>query len=102
MILFLGLGLSVVLIAVAGIVLTQERYQAALRSVSAVTLFEERFSDAQADPDDVKLAETGAVVYAILAIVAVLGVWGGATLFVIGTVHAGAYRVAVPPLPGYA
>ena len=27
---------------------------------------------------------------------------GGATLFVIGTVHAGAYRVAVPPLPGYA
>jgi len=102
-ILFLGLGLSVVLIAVAGIVLTQERYQAALREAyPAVTLFEERFSDAQADPDDVKLAETGAVVYAILAIVAVLGVWGGATLFVIGTVHAGAYRVAVPPLPGYA
>jgi len=102
-ILFLGLGLSVVLIAVAGIVLTQERYQAALREAyPAVTLFEERFSDAQADPDDVKLAETGAVVYAILAVVAVLGVWGGATLFVIGTVHAGAYRVAVPPLPGYA
>ena len=83
--------------------LTRGRYQAALREADpAGTLFEERFSDAQADPDDVKLAETGAVVYAILAVVAVLGVWGGATLFVIGTVHAGAYRVAVPPLPGYA
>ncbi len=102
-VLFLSLGLAVVLIAVAGIVLTQERYQAALREAyPAVTLFEERFSDAQADPDDVELAETGAVVYAVLAGLALLGLWGGATLFVIGTVHAGAYRVNVPPLPGYA
>jgi len=102
-VLFLSLGLAVVLVAVAGIVLTQERYQAALREAyPAVTLFEERFSDAQADPDDVELAETGAVVYAVLAGLALLGLWGGATLFVIGTVHAGAYRVKVPPLPGYA
>ena len=99
----LSLGLAAVLVAVAAVVLTQDRYQAALREAyPAVTLFEERFSDTAANPDDVRLAETGAVVYAILSGIAVLGVWGGATLFVIGAVHAGAYRVKVPPLPGYA
>ena len=97
--LLLALGLG----AVAGIVLTQERYQAALREAyPAVTLFEETFSATEAAPDDVQLAKDGAVAFAILAGVAVVGLWGGATLFVIGTIHASAYRVHVPALPGMA
>lgn len=67
----------------------------------AITLFEERFSAVQADPDDVALARDGFVVWVILAGVAIVGLWGGATLFVVGTIHHGAYRVSVPPLPGW-
>jgi hypothetical protein len=95
--------LAILLGAVAGIVTTQKRYQAALREAyPAVTLFEERFDPAIANPDDVQVMKDGAVVFAILGGIAAVGLWGGATLFVIGTVHAGAYRVRVPPLPGYA
>ncbi len=102
-ILVICLVLAVILGAVAGVVLTQERYQAAVREAyPAVTLFEEHFSATEADPDDVSLAKDGAVVFAILAGIAGVGLWGGATLLVIGTIHAGAYRVAVPPLPGFA
>ncbi|MBI5958389.1 MAG: hypothetical protein HY866_06635 [Chloroflexi bacterium] len=95
------LVLTVLLGLAAGAVLSQERYQAALREAyPAVTLFEERFSQTEADPDDVSAAHDGAVAYTILAGVALVGLWGGATLFVIGTIHAGAYRVSVRPLPG--
>lgn len=95
--------LALALAAVGGIMLSQDRYQAALREAyPAVTLFEEHFSTDRADPDDVQTAKDGAVAFAILAGIAVVGVWGGATLWVIGTVHAGAYRAHVPPLPGYA
>lgn len=93
--------LAILLGIAGGIVTAQDRYQAALRDAyPAVTLFEERFSQAEADPDDVALVKDGAVAYAILAGIAGVGLWGGATLFVIGTIHAGAYRVTVPPLPG--
>jgi hypothetical protein len=96
LVLVIGLG------AVAGIVLRNERYQAALREAyPAVTLFEEHFSATQAEPADVNLAKDGAVAYAIVAGIAVVGLWGGVTLWVIGTIHAKTYRVHVSPLPGW-
>ncbi len=99
----LSLFTALVLSAFAGVVLSQERYQAALRQAyPAVTLFEERFSDAPATADDVQLAKDGAVVFGVVAVLATVGLWGGATLWVVGTVHASAYRVRVPPLPGWA
>ncbi len=101
MIFVVCLVLAILLGIAGGIITSQERYQAALREAyPAVTLFEEQFSHSEADPDDVALVKDGAVAYAILAGIAGVGVWGGATLFVIGTIHAGAYRVSVPPLPG--
>ena len=100
--LLIGLLLACVLTTAGAVLLSQDRYQAAVREAyPAVTLFEEHFSPAQANPDDVSLARDGAVGFAILAGIAVIGVWGGATLAVIGTIHAGAYRVDVPPLPGW-
>ena len=99
----LSLFVALVLGVFAGAVLSQERYQAALRQAyPAVTLFEERFSDAPASADDVQLAKDGAVAFGVVAVLAAVGLWGGATLFVVGTVHASAYRVHVPPLPGWA
>lgn len=99
----LSLILTVMLGVVGGIVLSQDRYQAALREAyPAVTLFEDHFSPERADPDDVDLAKNGAVPFLIVGVIAAVGLWGGATLFVIGTVHASAYRVRVPPLPGWA
>jgi hypothetical protein len=81
--------------------LTQDRYQAALREAyPAVTLFEERFSAAEADPEDVNLARDAAIAYAVGAVLGAVALWGGATLFVIGTIHAGAHQVSVRPLPG--
>lgn len=100
---FISLLLAIPLGLVAGVVLTQDRYQAALREAyPAVTLFEEQFSAADAYPDDVALVKDGAVVFSIAAVLTLIGLWGGLTLFVIGTVHASAYRVHVPPLPGWA
>ena len=96
MVLVIGLGV------VAGAVVRNERYQAALREAyPAVTLFEEHFSATQADPADVNLAKDGAVAYAVVTGIAVVGLWGGVTLWVIGTIHAKTYSVHVPPLPGW-
>ena len=98
----LSLLLALMLGAVAVVYLRTETNQAALREAyPAITLFEERFSAVQADPDDVALARDGFVAWVILAGVAVVGLWGGATLFVVGTIHHSAYRVSVPPLPGW-
>jgi hypothetical protein len=92
--LLIGIALGVV----AGIVLSSERYQAALREAyPAITLFEEHFSSTETAPADVNLVKDGAVAYAIVAGIAAVGLWGGATLWVIGTIHAKAYRVHVPP-----
>jgi hypothetical protein len=99
---FISLVTAILLGLIAGVVLTQDRYQAALREAyPAVTLFEEQFSADDAQPDDVQLAEDGAVVFAVISVLTAVGLWGGATLFVIGTIHASAYRVRVPPLPGW-
>ena len=99
----LSLFTALVLSVFAGVVLSQERYQAALRQAyPAVTLFEERFSDTPASADDVQLAKDGAVAFGVVAVLTAVGLWGGATLFVVGTIHASAYRVRVPPLPGWA
>jgi len=101
-VLALSLLLALVLGAVATTYLRDDAHQAALREAyPAITLFEERFSDVEADPDDVPLARDGLVVWIVLAGIAAVGVWGGATLVVIGTVHHGAYRVPVLPLPGW-
>lgn len=98
----LSLLLALMLGAVAAVYLRVETNRAALREAyPAITLFEERFSAVQADPDDVALARDGFVAWVILAGVAVVGLWGGATLFVVGTIHHSAYRVSVPPLPGW-
>lgn len=98
----ISLLVALVLGAVAAVVMTQDRYQAALREAyPAVTLFEERFSAAEADPGDVDRVRSGAVAFGILAVIAVVGLWGGALLFAIGSIHAGAYQVRVRPLPGH-
>ncbi len=100
---FLSLITASLLGVIAGLVLTQDRYQAALREAyPAVTLFEETFTASEANPDDVQLVEDGAVVFLVIGVITLVGLWGGATLFVIGTIHASAYRVQVPPLPGWA
>jgi hypothetical protein len=95
--------ISLLLIVVLGIVAGSCSAAAARRrcASAAVTLFEEHFSTTEASPDDVKLAKDGAVAYAIVGGIAAVGLWGGATLWVIGTVHARAYRVHVPALPGW-
>jgi hypothetical protein len=99
----MSLVLAIILGAVGAVFLTQDRYQAALREAyPAITLFEEHFSSTQANPDDVSLAKDGAVVYAILAGITLVGLWGGATLLVVGTIHASAYHTRVPPLPALA
>ncbi|MCZ7541636.1 MAG: hypothetical protein M5U29_17325 [Anaerolineae bacterium] len=101
-VLALSLLLALVLGAVAVTYLRDDGHQAALREAyPAITLFEERFSDVKPDPDDVPLARDGLVVWVVLAGIAAVGAWGGATLAVIGTVHHGAYRVSVPSLPGW-
>ncbi len=98
----LSLLLALMLGAVAAVYLRSDTNQAALREAyPAITLFEERFSAVEAQPDDVALARDGFVAWVILAGVAVVGMWGGATLFVVGTIHHGAFRVSVPPLPGW-
>lgn len=98
----LSLLLALMLGAIAAVYLRTDTNQAALREAyPAITLFEEQFSPVQANPDDVALARDGFVAWVILAGVAVVGMWGGATLFVVGTVHHGAFRVSVPPLPGW-
>ncbi len=101
-VLALSLLLALVLGAVAFAYLRDDAHQAALREAyPAITLFEERFSAVEPDPADVPLARNGFVAWVVLAGIAAVGVWGGATLAVIGTVHHGAYRVPVPPLPGW-
>jgi hypothetical protein len=98
-----SLVLALILGVVGAVFLTQDRYQAALREAyPAITLLEEHFSGTQANPDDVSRAKDGAVAYAILAGIALVGLWGGATLLVVGTIHASAYHTRVPPLPGQA
>ncbi len=103
MVLFLlSLVLLIGLLATAVVMLSQDRYQAALRKAyPEVTYFENHFSDETAAQDDIDLMKTGAVVFSILGGIAVVGVWGGFTLWVIGQVHSSAYRVHVLPLPGY-
>ncbi|HVO68669.1 MAG TPA: hypothetical protein VMT24_01405, partial [Aggregatilineaceae bacterium] len=98
-----SLVMALILGAVGALFLTQDRYQAALREAyPAITLLEEHFSATQANPNDVSLAKDGAVAYAILAGITIVGLWGGATLLVVGTIHASAYHTRVPPLPGQA
>ena len=85
----------------AAVTVSQDRYQAALREAyPAITLFEERFTAAEADPADVDLMNNGFVAWTVAAVIAGVGVWGGLTLIVVGTIHATAYRVNVPSLPG--
>lgn len=96
---------NLILAVILGVVgwIALDRYKPALREAyPEITLFEDRFSDETANPDDVAMVEDGAVVYSILAGITIIGLWGGLTLLVIGSIHAAAYRVRVPPLPGYA
>jgi hypothetical protein len=67
-----------------------------------ITEFLDLESDVDVSEAAIEQAETAAVVASVLAALAVLGIWGGATLLVIGTVHALAYRTRVPPLSGFA
>ncbi|WP_119067611.1 hypothetical protein [Aggregatilinea lenta] len=85
----------------AAITVSQDRYQAALREAyPAYTLFEERFTAGDADQADVDLMHDGLVAWSIAAVIAGVGLWGGLTLFFVGHIHATAYRVDVPALPG--
>jgi len=96
----------IVLLILAGIgaaALSQDRFQYALRKAyPAVSLFEDRLRSGEASDADIELMKNGAVVFSIVGGIGLLGLWGGATLFVVGAVHASAYRSKVPPLPGYA
>ncbi|MBN1200395.1 MAG: hypothetical protein JXJ20_00940 [Anaerolineae bacterium] len=79
-----------------------DRYKPELRQAyPEVTLFEGEFSSEAADPDLVNTMKNGVVAFSVLAGIAVVGIWGGLTLTVIGAVHASAYHASVPPLPGW-
>jgi hypothetical protein len=96
----LVLGLSIV----AMLTLSQDRYQAALRKAyPEVTLFEERFSNEPATQSDIDMMETGATVFSVLAVIGLVGLWGGLSLLIVGYIHYLAYRVDVPSrmLPEY-
>lgn len=88
------LALGLVIVAL----LALDRYKPALRAAyPEITLFEDWHSDTPADAEDVSLVETGAVVFSILTGIAVLGLWIGLTMVIVGTIHAIAYHVDVPP-----
>lgn len=94
---------AAILAGIGGAVLTNDRYRAALREAyPELLIFEDELGDTAADADDVALMEDGAVAFSIVGALVLVGLWGGLTLLVIGIVHARAYRVQVPPLPGYA
>jgi len=59
-------------------------------------------TEATASDAQIAEAENAAVVVSLLGGLALIGIWGGATLVIIGTIHALAYRTRVPALPGYA
>jgi len=105
-ILALSLVLAIVLGVVVGLALQQERNRAAFSEVTFFgALYANTFdieTDITPSAQDVARAENATVAASLLGGLALIGIWGGATLLVIGTVHAQAYRTRVPPLPGYA
>lgn len=105
-ILALSLVLAIVLGVVVGLALQQERNRAAFSEVTFFgALYANTFdikTDITPSAQDVTRAENATVVTSLIGGLALIGIWGGATLLVIGTVHALAYRTRVPPLPGYA
>lgn len=105
-ILALSLVLAIVLGVVVGLALQQERNRAAFSEVYFFgALYANTFdieTDITPSAEDVARAENATVAVSLLGGLALIGLWGGATLLVIGTVHALAYRTRVPPLPGYA
>jgi len=108
-ILVLSLVLALVLGTIVGLALRDDQRRAAvsqidLLGVPLANLFE-AFNAAPAvtaSQAQIAQAENAAIVVSLLGGLALVGIWGGATLLVIGTVHALAYRTRVPPLPGYA
>jgi len=105
-ILALSLVLAIVLGVVVGLALQQERNRAAFSEVYFFgALYANTFdieTDITPSAEDVARAENATVAVSLLGGLALIGLWGGATLLVIGTVHALAYRTRVPPLSGYA
>ncbi|NDJ77732.1 MAG: hypothetical protein GYB65_15880, partial [Chloroflexi bacterium] len=93
--------LALVLGAIGLVLLSQERYQAAvLEAYPEVALVQDQIDDpgVSASQSDVDRMETGGVVFVILGGIAAIGIWAGLTMFVIGYVHAVAYFTPVPPL----
>lgn len=108
-ILVLSLVLAIVLGAVVGLALRDDQRRAAVSQIDLLGLpIAEVFEALDATPaitasaEDIASAENAAVVVSLLGALALLGIWAGATLLVIGTIHARAFRTRVPALPGYA
>lgn len=105
-ILVLSLVLAIVLGVIAGLWMQDDQRRSALGEIDLLGLPITEFLDLESDVDvseaAIEQAETAAVVASVLAALAVLGIWGGATLLIIGTIHALAYRTRVPPLSGFA
>lgn len=108
-ILVLSLVLAIVLGAVVGLALRDDQRRAAASQIDLLGLPIGEVLEAldatpaiTASPEDIASAENAAVVVSLLGALALLGIWAGATLLVIGTIHALAYRTRVPALPGYA
>jgi len=94
--------LGLILAVVGGLLLSNDEYQAALREAyPEVDLLQDQLNEGPADPDDVDLMETAGVVFGLLGGITLIGLWAGATLAIVGYIHANTYHVPVPPLPGY-
>jgi uncharacterized membrane protein len=79
-----------------------ESYSAELETAyPTVRLFtsDAEIDEATLDADRVNQAESGALAYAILFALSLLGVVMGLTLTLVGYLHNKAYNVSVPPLP---
>lgn len=101
-ILVLSLVLAIVLGVIIGLALGQESARAALSEVNLIGAFYANTFHVETSitpsAADVARAENAAIAASLLGGLALVGIWGGATLLVIGTVHALAYRTRVPPL----
>lgn len=104
-ILVLSLVLAIVLGVISALWVQDDQRRAALGEIDLLGLPIADLLDVEsaATPSEaaIEQAETAAVVASVLSALALLGIWSGATLLVIGTIHALAYRTRVSSLPGF-
>jgi uncharacterized membrane protein len=92
---------GMVVVGVLGIERYRNELHAAYPTISEMLDEAQADSNVTPDSEDVQFVENAALAYAILFVLAILGMWSGLTLTLVGYLHGAAYRVDVPPLPAY-